>query len=62
MGYYSSTEDAIAAANLAFSDGLFSIQQVTDTAVSLGFYTDAVLDVHVHSASGSNHPGSGVSV
>lgn len=47
MGYYSSPADARAAADMAFKDGLFSIQHVTDQSISLGFYTDAMFSVRV---------------
>lgn len=47
VGYYSSASDACAAADLAFKDGLFSIQHVTDSSVNLGFYTDAMFSVRL---------------
>ncbi len=45
LGYYSSPVDAREAADLAIKDGLFSIQYVSDVAISLGYFTDAVLSV-----------------
>jgi hypothetical protein len=42
LGYYSTATDARSAAEMAIRDGLFSIQHVTDSAINLGFYTDAM--------------------
>lgn len=47
MGYYSSAADARAAADMAFKDGLFSIQHVTEQSINLGFYTDAMFSVRL---------------
>ena len=47
MGYYSSPADARSAADLAFKDGLFSIQHVTDLSINLGFYTDAMFSIRL---------------
>lgn len=46
-GYFSSAADARSAADLAFKDGLFSIQHVTDSSINLGFYTDAMFSVRL---------------
>jgi len=45
LGYYSTSADAYSAAVSFISDGLFSIQQVTDSSINLGFFTDAVVIV-----------------
>jgi hypothetical protein len=42
LSYYSSAEDARVAAATFIKDGLFSIQQVTDMAINLGYFTYAV--------------------
>jgi hypothetical protein len=42
IGFYDTAIDAFRAASTAFSDGIFSIQQVTDTAIDLGYYSHAV--------------------
>jgi hypothetical protein len=42
LGYYSSAEDARVAATTFINDGLFSVQQVTDLAINLGYYSNAV--------------------
>lgn len=42
LGFYSSAEDARVAASSFIKDGVYSIQQVTDGVINLGFYTDAV--------------------
>lgn len=42
LGYYSSAEDARVAAATFIADGLFSIQQVTDMAINLGYFSNAV--------------------
>ena len=43
VGYYTTWEDANAAGLLAFTDQLFSIQEVTDKVVELGFFTYAIV-------------------
>ena len=48
LGYYSSVEDARIAASTFIKDGLFSIQQVTDVSINLGFFNYAVPGVPVH--------------
>ena len=42
LGYYSTSVDARTAARTFISDGLYSIQRVTDGAVDLGYYSHAV--------------------
>jgi len=42
LGYYSSAQDARTAAESFISDGLYSIQQVTDASINLGYFTYAV--------------------
>ena len=42
LGYYSTAQDAAVAAQTFIPDGLFSIQEVTDLAINLGFFTYAV--------------------
>ena len=42
LGYYSSAEDARISASTFITDGLFSIQQVSDVAISLGYFSNAV--------------------
>jgi hypothetical protein len=42
LGYYSTAHDAAVAGETFIPDGLFSIQQVTDSAINLGFFTHAV--------------------
>ena len=42
LGYYSTAQDAAQAAQTFIDDGLFSIQEITDTAINLGFFTYAV--------------------
>jgi hypothetical protein len=42
IAYFSSAEDSTTAAHLSIQDGLFSIQQVTDAVIDLGFYNYAV--------------------
>lgn len=36
---FDTKEDAIKAAELKFDDGLFSVQEITDVALNLGFYS-----------------------
>ncbi len=43
LGYFSTMEDARIAAEQFIPDNLYSIQQVSDTALNLGFYTSAVI-------------------
>jgi hypothetical protein len=42
VGFYDTAMDAFRAASTAFPDGIFSIQQVIDTAIDLGYYSHAV--------------------
>jgi hypothetical protein len=42
LGYYSTAEDAAVTAQTFIPDGIFSIQEVTDTSINLGFFTYAV--------------------
>jgi hypothetical protein len=42
IDYYDTAPDAIHSANKIYPDGIFSIQQVINTAVNLGFYSYAV--------------------
>jgi len=42
VGYYDTPVDALQAGKTAYDDGIFSIQQVTDTPVNLGYYSYAV--------------------
>jgi hypothetical protein len=40
-GFFNTAMDAVRAGNTAFADQLFSIQQVTDVPIDLGFYSHA---------------------
>ena len=42
LGYYSTAQDAAVAAQTFIPDGVFSIQEVTDSPINLGFFTNAV--------------------
>jgi len=42
LGFYSTAQDAEQAAQTFIQDGIFSIQEVTDVSVNLGFFTHAV--------------------
>jgi hypothetical protein len=42
VGYYDTVADALGAATKLYPDNMFSVQQVTDAAVNLGFYSHAV--------------------
>lgn len=42
LGYYSTAEDAAVAAQTFISDGVFSVQEVTDSPINLGYFTYAV--------------------
>lgn len=42
LGYFSTAADASTAAKNFIDDGVFSVQQVTDAKVDLGFYNHAV--------------------
>jgi hypothetical protein len=42
LGYYSTAQDAAQAAEAFIKDGIFSIQEITDNAINLGFFTHAV--------------------
>jgi hypothetical protein len=48
LGFYSTAEDARVTAASFIKDGIYSIQQVTDTVINLGFYTNAVPIDNVH--------------
>jgi hypothetical protein len=41
-GFYDTVRDALTAADQLYSDGLYSIQQVTDSVGDLGFYSHAM--------------------
>ena len=41
-GYYTTSEDAYQAGILSYKDGLFSIQEVTQELIDLGYYSHAV--------------------
>lgn len=41
-GFYDTVVDAISAGNKLYPDKIFSVQQVTDMAADLGFYSHAV--------------------
>ena len=41
VGYYDTVADTVGVANKLYSDGLFSIQQVTNIPVDLGYYSHA---------------------
>lgn len=47
LGYYTTAQDAAEAAQTFIKDGLFSIQEVTDVSINLGFFTHAVPVDHV---------------
>lgn len=42
LGFYTSAQDARTAAAAFIKDGLYSIQQVTDSPINLGYFTHAV--------------------
>jgi hypothetical protein len=42
VGYYDTVQDAVSAANALYPDQIYSIQQVTDSATDLGYYSHAV--------------------
>ena len=42
VGFYDTVADAVSAAGALYPDGRFSVQQVTDVATNLGFYSHAV--------------------
>jgi hypothetical protein len=42
LGFYSTAQDAAQAADAFISDGVYSIQEVTTSAIHLGFFTHAV--------------------
>jgi hypothetical protein len=42
VGYYDTVQDAVSAANALYADGIYSIQQVTDSAIDLGYYSHAM--------------------
>jgi hypothetical protein len=41
-GFYDTAQDAHTAGSQLYEDGLFSVQQVTESIVDLGFYSHAV--------------------
>ena len=43
IGFYDTVMDAVTAGNTAYSDQIFSVQQVTEEAADLGFFSHAVL-------------------
>lgn len=47
IGYFTTAQDARAAADSFIKDGIFSIQQVTDQTINLGYFTDAVRGVPI---------------
>lgn len=42
VAFFDTAVDALQAGKTAYDDGMFSIQQVTDTPVNLGYYSHAV--------------------
>jgi hypothetical protein len=42
IAYFDTIADALSAGNSQFEDKLFSVQQVTDAATNLGFYSHAM--------------------
>lgn len=42
VGFYRSTSTALAAGGSRFEDGIYSVQEVTDRPIDLGFYSHAV--------------------
>lgn len=49
LGFYSTAADAYQAAQTFIPDGIFSIQEVTDSSINLGYFTHAVPLDHVQS-------------
>jgi len=49
INYFTTPTDARTAGELLYKDGLFSIQQVTDTPLDLGYFSYAVPVVHIQS-------------
>lgn len=47
LEYFSSAEDARAAASTFIKDGIYSIQHVTDNSINLGFFNNAIIGVPV---------------
>ncbi len=43
IGYFDTVNDAVTAGNTSYSDKIFSVQQVTEVAADLGFYSHALL-------------------
>ena len=43
VGYYSTPREALMAASEIFPDGIFSIQEVTDEPIDLGFWSHVAL-------------------
>ena len=42
VGFYDTVSDAVTAAAKIYPDNIYSVQQVTDTAVNLGYYSYAM--------------------
>ena len=42
ISFHQNANDALAAGRAAFSDGIYSIQEVTDRPIDLGFFSHAV--------------------
>jgi len=42
LAFFSTVQDAAQAAEISIPDGVFSIQEVTDHTINLGFFTHAV--------------------
>jgi len=43
LGFFSTAQDARSAANLSISDKIYSIQLVSNTAINVGYYTNALV-------------------
>ncbi len=43
VGFFDTVTDAVTAGNTSYPDKLFSVQQVTEIATDLGFYSHAML-------------------
>jgi hypothetical protein len=50
-GFYDTVTDAVQTGNKLFEDKLFSVQEVTDTATDLGYYSHAMHLGHAQSVS-----------
>lgn len=42
VGFYDTVSSALAAGRSRFDDGLYSVQEVTDRPIDLGFYSHAI--------------------